>query len=308
VAPPSVPLDASRYLPYVVMAALAGTLILVLIRSERFRPLAGALLGAAVFIGLGYAAWLHRHSLAPEDRLRHGVTVVTLLVVAGALAPFLYALFPPAPQARLHLAQAGDHQDVTIRGPANTVVLHASGSFRPDVGESVHTNYRLAVRHAGHEELVEGTFVRSSGTTSVRRGVRGGGSVSESKANRHVLDQLRGTGRYTITLEMVNDTLQPPMRVEVGGEPFSLLVLGLLFGLLAVVVLAVDVALARRGSEPAYAALMLLPLAAVFYLHGHLTRETLPENLLAAGIVGVLAGGLGGELLARLVRSVVPKR
>jgi hypothetical protein len=82
--------------------------------------------------------------------------------------------------------------------------------------------------------------------------------------------------------------------------------LAALFGLLAVAVLWVDVKLSRRKIESAFAASMGVVLAATFYLHGHFTRATLPADLLAAALVGVLGGGVGGEILARVARGVAP--
>jgi hypothetical protein len=110
----------------------------------------------------------------------------------------------------------------------------------------------------------------------------------------------------TLILDRLPESVQAPLRVVVRAEPFAQTMLAALYALLAVAVLWIDVKVSRRKIESAYAASMGVVLAATFYLHGHFTRATLPSDMLAATLVGVLGGGVGGEILGRIARAVAP--
>ncbi len=291
--------EFTKYLPYAAVAAVVLGLVVVISRGNDYSVHAAAVLATSGILGVGYGAWTHSHALPPGDALRTWVGAATILVIVGALVPLLMALYPPAPKGRVSLAHQGDSAVIHLHGAANTVVLIASGDFKPDVGNQVQARYKIIAAHHGVEEDCDGVFARTTTETAIGRRARGASGVSESRANRHVLRTLAGPGEYTLTLYRMAETLLPPLRVDVIVEPFSQWMLAVLFGALSVLAIGVDVALYRRGGEPALAALLLFPLAGVFYFHGHMTRATLPTDLIAAAVVGVLAGGLGGELIAR---------
>lgn len=295
------PSELAKYLPYIAVAAVLGGLILTITRSQRYGVFAATALLALAMLGLGYVAWEHTTTLPEGDRLRPMLRAVTAAVLLSAVGPAAITLHPPAPQSVVQLARPGDRADVTVRGAAATVVLEAEGAFRPDVGIDAQAHYEISAQRGRASEQVRGVFQRTSeeGEQATRR-------VSAVVASRHVLSTIRGAGPLTLILDRLPESVQPPLRVVVRAEPFSQSMLATLFALLAVAVLWVDVKVSRRKIESAFAAAMGVVLASTFYLHGHFTRASLPSDMLAAGLVGVLGGGVGGEILARIARAVAP--
>jgi hypothetical protein len=296
------PPDFVKYLPYVAAVVTALALVFTIARSPAHALTAATVLGVALLLAMGYVAWGHVVSVAPDDSFRKVVMAVSVLAPLAVLAPFVITLYPLAPQGTVTLARVGDTATLTVRGSAETLYIETQSAFVPDLGSDARARYALDVSRGNDREEVLGTFQRT--TTADPAGGRGGTSADVT-ASRHQLTKFRGPGTYTIALGQFPATLRPPMRVSMSAEPFAPWMLGLLFGLVALAVLVVDARIARRGVESAFAAALLFPMAAVFYLHGHFTRATLGDDLLAAGLVGLLAGGLGGELLARVTRSVV---
>ena len=295
------PSELAKVLPYVAAVAVFGVLVFTITKSPRFGVHAATVLLAIAGFGLAYVAWDHTTTLPEGDRLRPMLRAVTVAVLLATAGPAAITLHPPAPQSVVQLARPGDRAEVTVRGAAATVVLEAEGAFKPDVGTDARAQYELTAIRGGTEEDVRGVFQRSSeeGDRETRR-------VSSVVATRHVLGAIRGAGPLTLILDRLPESVQPPLRVVVRAEPFSQTMLATLFALLAVAVLWVDVKVSRRKIESAFAAAMGVVLASTFYLHGHYTRVSLPSDLLAATLVGVLVGGVGGEILARIARAVVP--
>lgn len=295
------PSELAKYLPYLAAAAGFGVLVLTVTRSARYGVYAATALLAIAFLGLAYVAWEHTTTLPDGDRLRPMLRAVTVAVLLATVGPAAITLHPPAPQSVVRLARPGDRAEVTVRGAAATVVLEAEGAFAPDVGAEAQAHYELTAARGSTEERVRGLFQRATeeGPTASRR-------VSATVASRHVLESIHGAGPMTVILDRLPESVQPPLRVVVRAEPFSQKMLAALFALLAVAVLWVDVKVSRRKIESAYAASMGVVLASTFYLHGHFTRASLPSDLLAATLVGVLGGGVGGEILARIARGVAP--
>jgi hypothetical protein len=295
------PSELTKYLPYLTAAAVLGGLVLTITRSARFGVYAATALVALGMLGLAYVAWDHTTTLPDGDRLRPMLRAVTVAVLLATLGPAAITLHPPAPQSVVQLTRPGDRAEVVVRGAAATVVLEAEGAFRPDVGTEAQAHFEVTAARGTTEERVRGVFQRTTdeGAGAERR-------VSAVVASRHVLDTVHGAGPLTIILDRLPESVQPPLRVVVRAEPFSQTMLATLFALLAVAVLWVDVKVSRRKIESAYAAAMGVVLAFTFYLHGHFTRASMPSDLLAAGLVGVLGGGVGGEIIARITRSVAP--
>jgi len=183
-------------------------------------------------------------------------------------------------------------------------VLEAEGAFMPEVGAEARAQFELTVSRGVTQETVRGLFQRVTEESGAP--TRGARPVEATMASRHVLERIRGAGSLSVVLDRLPESVQPPLRVMVRAEPFSQTMLAALFGLLAVAALWVDVKLSRRKIETAFAAALGVVLAATFYLHGHFTRASLPSDLLAAALVGVLGGGVGGEIMARIARAVAP--
>lgn len=271
--------------PYVAMAlAVIGPLYLLL-RVPHYASIGAMALVVVLLVGCGYLALSSRSSLKPDDSLRTTLPIVALIALGAAVVPFAYTIFPPAPRGEVRLASVGDAGDVVVSGMNSTVWLTVSGRFAASATGTA--NYFLSVAHNGTTERVDGTLRPHAG-----------GPLPE----RHVL-AMRGPGRYSIRAEQLSPAVQPPVVVALSVKPFSTILLIMLFASIGVIVIAVDVMLFRRGVEPAYAASLLLPLIAAIYFQRSPGTNTLGPDLLAAGVIGLLGGGLGGELIARAVRS-----
>ncbi|MBL8604496.1 MAG: hypothetical protein JNK72_21395 [Myxococcales bacterium] len=298
-----------EYLPYFgVIAAVIG-LILTIMKSPAWGITAAVVLLVGLVLALAWVGWQHTLTLKPGDRLKPLIGLCIGLVCVLSLGPIAITVHPPAPAGVVDLRRVGERQEVTVSGAAATVFLQVSSSFKADVGTDARARYSLTLtRDGGPEETVEGSFERSSSQQGgAGRGPASGGGTTETTATRHVL-QLRGAGRYALILDRFPESLEPPMHVTVHAEPLSQSLLMVLFGFAALAVLGCDVAIRRKGIESAFAASQLLLLAAVFYLHGHFTPSTRAMDLLAAGLVGVLGGGVGGEILGRIADAVTPRR
>jgi hypothetical protein len=295
------PSDFSKFLPYFAAAAVIGGLVLTVTRSARFGVYAATVLVAGALLGLGYVAWEHTATLPEGDRLRPMLRAVTVAVLLATIGPVAITLHPPAPQSVVRLSRPGDRAQVSVRGSAATIVLEAEGAFRPDVGTDAQAHYEVTAARGSTEETVSGVFQRVAGA-----GEHEARRVSSVVASRHVLGTLHGAGSLTLILDRLPESVQPPLRVLVRAEPFSQTMLAALLAALALAVLWVDVKVSRRKIESAYAASMGVVLTFTFYLHGHFTRASMPSDLLAAALVGVLGGGVGGEILGRVARGVAP--
>lgn len=304
ISPPSA---LAGYAPWLGLGAVAVGLAVVVSKSAAWGAAAGAVLAAGVIVGLGWAAYQHVIAVPLGDGFRKAVAPATLAVVVPALVLVGYTLFPPAPAGAVALDRVGASGEVRVPAPAATLMLDAAGAFKPDVGTDAVARYVIAVTRDRSEELVEGEFTRHASSGVPATGARGQGSAitADATAARHTLAALRGGGTYRVALERVTDTVQLPIRVTVRAEPFAPWMLWAFFGALAALTLVVDAALARRGSESAFAAALGVVIAATLYLHAHYTRETLAVDLFAAALVGIFAGGVGGEVAARVTRKVL---
>jgi hypothetical protein len=242
-----------------------------------------------LFVACGWLAVSVRSSLNPDDSLRSLLPLVTALVLIAAFVPCMYTIFPPAPRGEVRLSAPGDHGIVHVAGPSSTTWLTVNGRYSSTgVGMA---NYFLNVSHADTVAQVDGALHPNAGRVP---------------PERHVLS-ARGPGDYDIRLENISSAVAPPLVVGLSAKPFSTVLLIMLFAALGVGVLAVDTMVARRGIEPAVAASLLLPMVAAIYFQRSPASNTLPQDLLAAGLVGLIGGGVGGEVLARIARSVIPK-
>lgn len=299
------PSAAARALPYAAVAAAVIALVLAVMKSHAYGVYAAAALVSAVVLGLGYVAWQHVIAFPPDDGARKAVAPIAAAITLASLALAGFTLFPPAPAGQVVLAAAGSSGEVRVNGPAATVIVDAVGAFKPDVGADAVARYALSVSRGRDEELIEGTFARSSSGNVPAVGARGATESSDATASRHVLQRLRGPGVYRVALERVPESVQLPLRATVRSEPFPMVALLVAWGLLALLALVIDARIARRNPESAFAAAMGVVLAATLYLHAHFTPESVASDLFAAGLVGVFGGGIGGEIAARIARKIV---
>lgn len=274
--------------PYVIAVLAAAVLIYVLVKEPAHAEIAALALGLGVMGLLGWFAAGHRLGLAPDDGLRRLLPALSVIAIAAAAVPYAYTLRPPPPQAEALLRAEGESVTMSVRGPANAVWLTVRGRIAPNA--SGEANYLLAVsREGGATERVEGTLHPHPGG---------------APPQRHMLE-AHGAGRYTVRLEAAGIATAMPLRVSLSAKPFSTTLLALVYGAIAAVVIAADVLLRKRGLEPTFAAALCLPLATVLYFQRRpAAPETLATDLLAAAIVGALAGGMGAELVSRALRAV----
>ena len=154
----------------------------------------------------------------------------------------------------------------------------------------------------GATEDLEGEFERSANES---RADRGQPAPEEVAARRHRLTKLAGPGRYAVTLDRTHENLRPTLRVSLHPErlpPWAFLVA---FGVLAVLVLVVDAGIAKRNIEPAYAPSLLFAMTMVLYLNRSYAGASVSDAVFASFLVGLLAGGVGGEVVARGVRGLL---
>ncbi len=299
------PSDATKYLPYGLAAIVVISLVATIIRSPAYALHAAAALLSLGALGLGYVAYQDTHSLPPEDGFRKAVGAATAATILALLGTVAMTFFPAAPYGSVTLSRAGDSGVINVAGPGANLFVETQGTFEADVGPSAQAKYQIHVTRDGTDEDLEGTFERSAGQSPLAGGNMAAAAATEATASRHWLEKLHGGGRYTVTLDRMPDNLRPPMRASIRGEPVPPLVFTGLFVVLALLVLVVDAGLARRGIEPTYAPALLLSLAVVYYLHGHFAGANVSEAMFASFLVGLLGGGLGGEVLARLSRKVL---
>ncbi|MEI8254759.1 MAG: hypothetical protein WCJ30_03720, partial [Deltaproteobacteria bacterium] len=213
----------------------------------------------------------------------------TVIALVAAVFPFAYSIFPPAPSGAVQLPAVGESGTIDLAGTAGTTWITVSGRFVP--GGTGATNYFVSVAHDGRTQRIDGAFRPHAGAPL---------------PEMHVLS-IRGPGRYTVRLEQVSAAIAMPLAVALSAKPFSTLILLLLFGTVMVAVLALDTMLFRRGIEPAVAASLMLPMVAAVYFQRNPASTTLGPDLLASAVIGLIGGGIGGELLARVARSIVRK-
>lgn len=295
-----------KYLPYVFVALVVVSLVGVIVRVPAYASLAAIALLSSGAIGLGYLAWQDTHAFPPEDDgFRKGVGAATAAVVLALLGTVYLTLHPAPPAGTVNLQRAGESGVITVGGAGDNLVVRVEGTFAPDVGASARASYVVVLARGSDTEDLEGSFERSASENPVATGNTPAAMSGEVTARRHRLTQLRGPGRYTVTLDRTHENLRPPLRVSIHAEVLPPWVFLLVFGALAVLVLVVDAGIARRNIEPTYAPALFFAMAMALYLQRFHSGSNVSEGLLASFLVGLLGGGLGGEVLARLTRKAL---
>ncbi len=278
-----------KFAPYVIAALVVAAPVFLLVRVPRYAQYGAMGLVVLLAMGCGWLALSARPSLPPGDGLRTALPLVTVLALAAAVVPFAYTIFPPAAAGEARLTAIGDSGTIDLRGTAGTTWITVSGRFVP--GGTGASNYFLTVAHDGQSHRVDGAFRPHAGAPL---------------PERHTLS-LRGPGRYTVRLEQVSASIAMPLAVSLSARPFSTVILLLLFGTIMVAVLALDTMVFRRNIEPTVAASLMLPMVAAVYFQRNPASSALGPDLLAAAVIGLVGGGIGGELLGRIARSIVRK-
>lgn len=298
IEPPSA---AAKYLPYALAAFAVVSLVGIVLRVPAYATHAATVLLSGASIGLGYLAWQDTHSFAPDDSFRRVVGAATVATVSALVATVLLTLHPPAAVGTVTLPQAGASGAINVAADAH-LVARVEGTFAPDVGASARASYVVVIGRNGATEDLEGAFERSANESPAANGRAAAG---EAAARSHRLTKLSGAGRYTITLDRTHENLRPPLRVSLHPErlpPWAVLVV---FGLLAVLVLVADAGIARRNIEPVYAPAFFFAMTLVLYLNRSYAGASVGEALFASFLVGLLAGGVGGEVVARVFRRAL---
>jgi hypothetical protein len=276
--------DLKKWAPWIA-AAVTVAVVALLVRTPRFAA-PGALAGALIVMGLiGYSCIGYRISLNADDKLRALILPATVGILLGAAVPLAWAIYPPAPKGTAALRQVGQSVAIDLAGGVDLWTTIA-GTMAPSTPGTA--DYTVIASLGAQSERVAGRLHPQDGALIERRNL-----------------SIRGPGTLRLELRGISSALQPPLTLTVYARPVPILWLGALFTLLALLAVGIDVSLWKRGIEPSYAAALCLPLAAAMYLQARpVGGADLPSDVLAAGIFGAVAGGLGGELLARIGRAV----
>ncbi len=295
VAPTSIPNTGPNWkkiAPYAVTGLIVAILV-GLVRSSRYGSHGSLAIGFVFIALLAYMALGSRESLAKDDGLRKALVASVLAVVVATAVPLFYTVFPPAPRAVTTLSQVGEVQSLDVQTGIDCWTAITA---------------QLAANATGHGDFsIEFSKVGAGPTVTERVSARlrpqpGGGMLTE----RIELHAVNGPGVIRAELRGISSAVQAPLRVSIFVRPIPALWLAAAYALLFLLSIVVDVGLFKRGSDPSFATAMGIPLVAVGFLQFRVVGgESLGTDLLAALAVGVIAGGLGGEGLARLGRMGV---
>lgn len=276
--------DLKKWAPYIAAVATIGA-VYGLAQIPRFTApasLAGAMIVCAL---LGWAAASHRISLSPDDGLRKLMVPATIGIVLACAAPIAWTVYPPAPKGTVELREVGQRVDLDL---GSGVDLWATIRGQVDRNATGNADFSIAATNGAQREDIRGRLrVLDHGMTE-RRNLA-----------------LRGPGVVHFELRGIAAALTPPLRLTIHARPVPARYMAILAVLLVALAVGIDSALRNRGMEPAYAAALCPLVVAMMYLTLRpVGGEDVPTSMLAAGMLGLLVGGLGGEGLGRLARSL----
>lgn len=279
--------NLKKWAPW-IGAALTVGIVALLVQTPRF-ALPGTLAGALIVCGLiAYSCAGYRISLPPDDPLRRVIAPAAIGVVVAAAIPLAWTISPPAPRGTAELREVGQVVSIDL---GSGVDLWAQITAQQAPNAPGNADFTVQATAGTQSERIAGRLHAQSGQLVERRNLT-----------------IQGPGALRLELRGISSSIATPLRVIVNARPVPRVWLIALFSLLALAVVAIDVALFRRGIEPSFAAAMCIPLVATIYLQFRpVGGEELPTDVLAAGAIGAIAGGLGGELLARIGRSIAKK-
>lgn len=276
--------DLKKWAPYIAAAATVAVVAL-LVRTPRFAA-PGALGGALIVCALlGWGAAGHRLQLAADDTLRKLIIPATIGVVLACAAPIVWTVYPPAPKGTVELREVGQQATVEL---GTGVDLWATIQGQIDRNATGNADFSVALSNGAQHDDVRGRLRPQEGGLTERRNLA-----------------IRGPGALRFELRGMASALTPPLRITVHARPVPRLYMGVLATLLVLLAVGIDTALRHRGMEPAYAAALCPIIVAMMYLQLRAVGgEELPTDILASGLLGLLIGGLGGEGLGRLAKSL----
>jgi hypothetical protein len=277
--------DLKKWAPYIA-AGLTVAVVAALVRSPAFAA-PGALAGALIVCALlGYAAAGHRIQLKGDDGLRKLIVPATVGIVLACAAPIVWTVYPPAAKGTVELREVGQRATVDLQGGVD---LWATIQGQVDRNAIGNADFSVALTNGAQRDDLRGRL-----------------RVQDNGLIEHRNLSIRGPGTLNFELRGMASALTPPLRVTVHARPVPRLFMGVLALLLACIAIAIDASLRNRGMEPAYAAALCPLIVGMMYLQLRpVAGDGLPTDFLAAGLLGLVIGGLGGEGLGRAARSLL---
>jgi hypothetical protein len=275
--------NLKKWAPY-ILAALTIAIVAALVQTPTFAA-AGTLVGALIVCALlGFAAAGHRIQLKSDDGLRRLIVPVTVAIVLPCAMAMIWTVYPPAAKGTVELREVGQHAAVDLQGGID---LWATIQGQVDRNATGNADFSIALTNGAQREDLRGRL-----------------HVQDNGLIEHRNLSIRGPGTLHFELRGMASALTPPLRVTIHARPIPRLYMGVIAFLLACIAIAIDAALRNRGIEPAYAAALCPLIVAMMYLQLRpVAGAGLPTDFLAAGLLGLLIGGLGGEGMGRLVRA-----
>jgi|LNFM01.1.fsa_nt_gb hypothetical protein len=279
--------NLKKWAPWIGAAATVAVVGL-LVQTPRF-TVPGTLAGALIVCGLiAYSCAGYRISLAPDDPLRKIIAPASIGIVLAAAIPLAWTILPPAPRGTAELRDVGQVVSIDL---GNGIDLWAEIAGQQARNAPGNADFTVQATAGTQSERIAGRLHAQSGQLVERRNLT-----------------IQGPGSLRLELRGISSSIAAPLRVIVHARPVPRVWLIALFSLLALAAVAIDVALFRRGIEPSFAAAMCVPLVGTIFLQFRpVGGAELPTDILAAGAIGAIAGGLGGEVLARIGRSIAKK-
>jgi hypothetical protein len=278
---------------------------------------AGALFVIGVVLGTLAAGALPAWPLCRTATHRGLLAALVALWALGTGYPAIRAALPPRAIAVVHLTTAQPSQKVQV-GADGPYEIAASGRLKQIGAAEVEARYALKVEGGGHSDEVSGELKRA--LVHLRTSRRGGTSTSvqEHTEVAHRLPSVRGP-ELTISTDAIDESFEEGLEVAVrraGPNPVIFFVLG---GLAVLLALVLDVLLPLKPdakapkSKPATKTYLAAASGVALVFSIDFPTEGTPHSLVrpavGALILALVVGGLGGWLLAGIVRVFAgPKR
>ncbi|MBI5160788.1 MAG: hypothetical protein HY996_05160 [Micrococcales bacterium] len=293
-----------QWLP-LVGTVFGGVAVYLLGQVEVLRPTMGFVAGLAVIVGAAIFG-LMRPEDAPvrvgKNRFLPLALLVSAVVVAVALVPYLHVTFPGTPL--LHATVSPAHPTGTFEIGSDTglveVVVH--GALRRG-GQSAEGGYEMVLERGGKKRRVEGAFKRTYSTRKIRRGRVRVGTSTEFAYHVNRVPSL-GKGRYTLTLRTVDTGLENYLRVKVFAARYDDKMLIYAIVLLTVLGLVVDVLSTKQRHRTRVATAALVATGFAYYFNRQFAPDSVMSTVLGGALVTILAGWIGGGVLAFVAKRV----
>ena len=281
------------------LAGVAGAIVIVLAAAYLTGAIGDGVLGIAIAAVAGLVITGRVAATLLESAgsiVMRGIIVVVLLpMLALSVLPVVLAILPGSPVATGALSQPGD----TIALPEG-----AGGRLRLLVHGGLGSQGAATVTFelTGPTEPLSGTLERSVSTARIGRS---GSATQMHERTSEYLDALMPGAQHSLKLDHLDGPLAGSLDVRVYPDRIPLIV-GVLLGGLLLAIVALLAARLQVGSDTVVAA----GLAVAFGAFGHqwVTPDSVIRPIIGALIVGALAGGAAGGILAWAARKVLPQR